>query len=199
MAVLIEGIGDDWVIVRREGRSPELLAFSSLPDLKRQVIRMLAKDGQRQPPERVPVKLPQASPPQAAVPPPLPRPKRTKPTIFLDVKSKYKPLPDDVDCRSCGACCAPKDQRKDTHVALEPEDVDQIPAIMLKTLVIKDGGYPYIKTKKNADGVTVCAALSGSIGKSCKCGIYSKRPMVCVIFEKGSEECLAARASLGVC
>lgn len=202
MAVLLEGIGDDWVIMRREGGSPELLTFSSMVDFRRQVTRMLAKAEQARSVKRESTKLPQASPPPRPTPPPAPPPIQAvigaaKPTVFRESK-KYPPLPVDADCRTCGACCAPKDQRRDTHPALEPEDVEKIPSVMRKTLIVRDGGHPYIKTKRNADGITVCAALSGSIGKSCKCGIYSKRPMVCVIFEKGSEECLAARANFGV-
>jgi uncharacterized protein len=201
MAVLLEGIGDDWVVMRREGGSPELLTFSSMSDFRAQATRMLAKAEQTRSVKRTPVKLPQAS--QAPPPPPLSAViGAAKPTVFREPekrqKKQYPPLPDDADCRKCGACCGPRDQRKDTHAALEPEDVANIPSVMRKTLIVRDGGHPYIKTKKNADGHTVCAALSGSIGKSCKCGIYSKRPMVCVIFEKGSEECLAARASFGV-
>ena len=185
MALLIEGIGEDWVVMRRPGGRPELIMFRTLDEMRRMVARALAKA------EQVKAEKPRKPPlvvlPQAAVPPPIPRP-----------RPKYPPLPPDADCRTCGACCAPKDQRKDTHPALEPEDVALIPQFMRRSLVVKDGGQPYIKTKKNADGVTVCAALSGTVGEQCKCGIYAKRPMVCRVFEKGSEECLEARVVFGV-
>lgn len=191
MALLLEGIGEDWVVTRRPGGKPELVTFRSLDELRRLVIRAMAKADQAEAPKRPAVILPQAVP-APAPPPPMP------PPLPGVAKSKYPPLPYDADCQSCGACCAPQDQRKDTHPALEPEDVAQIPKIMRKGLVVNDGGHHYIGTKKNQEGVVVCSAFSGSIGGRNKCGIYSKRPMVCRIFEKGSDECLAARAAFGV-
>lgn len=204
MAVLLEGIGDDWVVMRREGGSPELLTFSSLGDLRRHVIRMLAKAEQARSVKRNPVKLPQAEPRAAPSPPPPPPPPVKaaqavlKPTVYRDPKKVPPSLPEGTDCMTCGACCAPKDQRKDTHPALEKEDVEQLPSVLRKSLVVNDGGQPYIKTKKGPDGKTVCAAFKGTVGGRCKCGIYDKRPMVCRIFEKGSPECLDARANFGL-
>ena len=195
MGLLVEGIGEDWIILRRQGGRPELITFKSLDEMRKVMSRALLKASQspQEKPEkatRSPFVLPQVRP---ASPPPIPPPKLPKPK-----RPKYRPLPPDADCQSCGACCAPKDQRKDSHPALEKEDVQLLPAIMRKSLVVRDGGHPYIRTKKGPDGKTVCAAFKGSIGGRCKCGIYEKRPMVCRIFEKGSEECLAARAAFGV-
>lgn len=189
MGLLIEGIGDGWVVLRRVGSRAEILTFGSLDEMKRLVTRELAKVQQQvQAPvavgsvnriaEREPVLLPSAS--DFVVP------------LAAPINGSKPPVPADVDCRACGACCAPLDQNKDTHAGLETEDVAKIPAVMRNSLVVVDGGRAYMRTKMTA-GVTVCAALTGSIGR-CKCGIYSKRPMACAMFEKGSEECLAARS-----
>lgn len=190
MALLIEGIGDDWIVLRKPGGKPELLHYKTLDEMRAAITRSLARWASAPKPEpRKPVTLPQASPPPPP-PPPVVAAKKAIPSL--------KPLPPDTDCMLCGACCAPQDQRKDTHPALEKEDVQQIPPVLRKSLVVNDGGNFFIKTKRDPNGKTVCAALKGAVGSRCKCGIYDKRPMVCRIFEKGSPECLAARSAFGL-
>jgi Fe-S-cluster containining protein len=66
---------------------------------------------------------------------------------------------------------------------------------MRQSLVSPDGQA--ILTKA-LNGKMACAALSGEIGKQCKCGIYKQRPMVCQVFEVGSTECLEARLRFGL-
>ena len=189
MGLLIEGIGEDWVVMRRPGGRAELITFKSLDDMRRLLTRAMMKAEQVEANRRPPVVLPQATPQIGARPPLLPS---------VVTRPKYPPLPADTDCQTCGACCAPSDQRKDTHAALEPEDIELIPKIIRQVLVVNDGGHYYTGTKKNKDGLTVCAALSGSIGERCKCGIYNKRPQICRAVEKGRDECLAARAAFRV-
>lgn len=214
MALLIEGIGDDWVVLRRSGSRPELVWFKDIDGLRRAVRRALTKvESSSNPVHRAPVPRPAPQPdsrptarprdlPVATPPPPADRPpafQRAKegPNSPPPTTSGTTVRAEDLDCMACGACCAPQDQRKDTHPALDADDVAQLPTMLQKTLIVNDGGKRFIRTKKSG-GVTVCAALKGNVGGRCKCGIYERRPMVCRIFEKGSEECLAARAAFGV-
>lgn len=194
MALLLEGIGDGWAVVRRSNGKPELLLFGSLEELRRVITRALAKAEAKAEAKVKPIMLPRAIEPTDYDFP-------LEPLILLSdprpVTITETVLPSDVDCRTCGACCAPLDQNKKVHPALEEEDVDRLPGFMKNVLVVREGGRPYIRTKC-VDGITVCSAFSGVIGGRGKCGIYSKRPIACQVFEKGSLECLEARAARGV-
>jgi len=81
-------------------------------------------------------------------------------------------------CTDCGACCK----------AFGIYEVSMNDIIRLgkdSKLVQKSHLYPeggIMKTKNFA-----CVALKGT-----KCSIYDKRPTVCRIFERGSEECRMA-------
>lgn len=102
------------------------------------------------------------------------------------------------DCLSCGVCCATRFSEKKTYVKIDQTDYLNIPSDLRDGLVTstKDGNF--LSTKQNKDGVTVCAALEGIVGKSVECGIYAKRPLICRIFEPGSPECLIARDAFGL-
>jgi Fe-S-cluster containining protein len=207
MSILLDGIGDGWIVTRRTvGGKPELVTFSSLEELRRGVVRLLVRaDQPLGAVTEVPITAPVARPlPVVAhsvglVPRATETKSSTAPLDLTDQDDHYEPVvAAELDCRVCGACCGPIDQRRDTHVALEPEDVAQIPPTMLGSLVVKDGGAPFLGTKRDPNGKTVCKAFGGVIGGQCKCNIYTKRPMVCRIFEKGSSECLEARLAFGV-
>ena len=198
MALLVEGIGDGWIVVRRPRGKPELISFGSLDELRKAITRAMIKTA------GVPYNTtaPRISAQQA----PLPRngamrlPIVEQPPADLSIDEPIVIIEErlaDVDCRSCGACCAPMDQREDIHAALEEEDIMRLPAFMRDALVTQIGGRSFIRTKKK-DGVTTCAAFKGEIGGQCKCGIYSQRPVSCQLFEKGSDDCLAARAARGI-
>jgi len=53
-------------------------------------------------------------------------------------------------------------------------------------------------TKRNGQGVRVCTALTGKLGKQVACSIYPERPHLCRQFEAGSPECHEARRTLGI-
>lgn len=188
MSILIEGIGKDWVVTRRPGGgAPELSTFASLAEFQQVMQRLLVKAA----------KAPSPLPP--------PRPATRLPVAVVEEKKEeeripahLKPLPLDADCRACGACCAPTDQTSAHHVRLDPQDIAAIPTTFRDSFVTLNGdGNSYLATKM-AGETKVCAALNGSVGGNCRCGIYKRRPMVCQLFEPGSLECLKARHAMGV-
>jgi len=177
MSLLIEGIGDDWVVTRVPGGKPELTSFQSLSEFRQAMLRLLFKGSRvsSKPSIHLPVVTPQAV------------------VIEDDDPLDLGEFPPGTDCRDCGACCGTQDHSKDVHVKLDEADFAQIPKNLQDSLVVVKSDGRFLKTKCNSDEDTVCAALSGTIGKRCKCGIYAKRPMGCRLFEPGSPECLIAR------
>jgi Fe-S-cluster containining protein len=81
---------------------------------------------------------------------------------------------------------------------MDADEVQAVPDGRRNHLVIADSEGSWTKTKVNAQGYTVCAALTGTVANSCQCSIYTARPLVCRLFEAGSPECLEARKLLGI-
>lgn len=189
MSVAIEGMGADWLVVRRSGGRPELMTFGSIEDLQAGVRRLLYRADVMtdKPPPVVATAVIKLEPTlfPMAVPAALP-------AVFT-----ARTPPPSFDCQMCGACCASKNPADSVHVQIDDEDVAQIPNIMRGSLITSASAGTFLKTKKVA-GQAVCSALSGEVGKQCKCGIYKKRPMMCRLFEVGSAECLDARMHFGL-
>jgi hypothetical protein len=183
--VLIEGVGPDWIVIRKLGGRPELVVFKSLEDMRRQMTRALLKS-------ETSVSLPVVTEPPP-VPAVAPRPRRR--TARTRRHPPAVAVPPELDCKTCGACCVSKSGSK-RHASLEPEDVEAIPPSL--RLVHQDADGSWTRTKVNAQEQTVCAALTGTVGGNCQCSIYGNRPTVCRIFEAGSTECLKARKVLGL-
>lgn len=182
MPLVLEGIGNDWVVTRRTGGKPELTTFKTFDEFRLAITRLMSKDKASSPTK------PHTVLPTAKLPPP----------PVLEIPIDLGTLPLGTDCRDCGACCGTQNMLKDVHVKLDNDDFDLIPKGLRGSLIVTKEDGRYLKTKRNADGDNVCAALSGTIGDRCKCGIYSKRPMVCRLFEPGSPECLLARKARGM-
>jgi Fe-S-cluster containining protein len=181
MPLVLEGIGNDWVVTRRPGGKPELTTFKTFEEFRLAITRLMSKDKALT--VRPSTVLPTATPPSLPV---------------LETPVHLGTLPPGTDCRDCGACCGTQNMLKDVHVKLDNDDFDLIPKGLRGSLVVSKEDGKYLKTKRNSDGDNVCVALSGTIGDRCKCGIYSKRPMVCRLFEPGSPECLLARKARGM-
>ena len=103
----------------------------------------------------------------------------------------------DLDCRTCGACCAGTGEAP-FALPITRAEARQLPRDVL-------GGDPHIpslpqhrRSLRAAPDANRCAALKGAIGESCSCRVYANRPEVCRVFPAGSPHCLAARAALGV-
>lgn len=101
-------------------------------------------------------------------------------------------MADDLDCRSCGACCGPEFDEP-TYASVSRTDVERLPRHALRRLVVLRKGDGAMRTKRvKRDGV-VCAALEGRRGQQCSCSIYDARPDACREFERGGDACHHAR------
>lgn len=188
MTIRLDGLGDDWVVTRGPGGKPELSSFSSPEELLAVLHRMLAK-AQMSPAllrGRVQSESPAVRLPIAA---PVPAPATATPTNGAQTFDAEWT----ENCQTCGACCVATDQGRAQFAKIEVEDCDNLPKVMRSALTVAAGNKIFLKTKVNPQGVRVCSALSGAVGESCKCGVYTKRPMICRLFEPGAEGCLKAR------
>ena len=108
-----------------------------------------------------------------------------------------------VDCTECGACCvAPR--RYSSYVGLSAADREALSADQAEEYLAHQlseplyGAVARIRTKLDACGNNVCAALEGKIGERVACAIYAERPEPCRRFEQASAPCILARASAGL-
>lgn len=92
----------------------------------------------------------------------------------------------DLDCQSCGACCAYSHDWP--RFSLEDDSaIGRIP----DRLVNADGSGMRCAGDR-------CLALTGEIGVATACAIYAVRPDVCRACMPGDPECLTARARYGL-
>lgn len=176
MAIIVEGFGSGWLVVRRTDGSPELVKFDSLPSLERALGRLMLKSTFK-------VK-PQLAPPEPAQLAIAPAPVRKEPT----------PLPRasvDYDCLKCGACCTPSKWGK--MASLTEEDASQ-----LAVGLVSRNGELTMDAKVNGQGHTVCAAYDGDVGVGGRCSVYENRPLVCQAFEVGGDDCRQFRTAFGL-
>ena len=98
-----------------------------------------------------------------------------------------------LDCRTCGACCAP--QRNDAvYVGVTAADIARMSRLWRQRHVARDA----ILTKLDPVGRCVCVALRGAIGPRVSCTIYERRPSECRSFTAGTPECHKARRQAGL-
>jgi Fe-S-cluster containining protein len=98
-----------------------------------------------------------------------------------------------LDCRTCGACCAP--QRSDAvYVGVTAADIARMSRLWRERHVARDA----ILTKLDPVGRCVCVALRGAIGQRVSCTIYERRPSECRSFTAGTPECHKARRQAGL-
>lgn len=109
-------------------------------------------------------------------------------------KSPASPqAPPSLDCRTCGACCAP--ERNDAvYVGVTAADLARMTRVWRDRHVARDA----VLTKLDPVGRCVCVALRGAIGQQVSCAIYARRPQECRRFTAGTKECLAARRQAGL-
>ena len=95
-------------------------------------------------------------------------------------------LAPELDCRTCGACCA--FARDWPRFTLETEaELERIPA---KWVRADQGGMRCAGDR--------CAALTGEVGVATSCALYAVRPQVCRACEPGDDACLTARRRFGL-
>ncbi len=95
---------------------------------------------------------------------------------------------DSYECDGCGACCRTK------LVDVFEEDLLREPRLGARMLPLRepglDGEIGYLNCLRHG----ACPFLDGES----RCGIYPTRPVVCVLFPAGSDECQEARHTLGL-
>ena len=95
----------------------------------------------------------------------------------------------DFDCQGCGACCT-QDSNKRFRPQLQPGDLERMSPDTRRLYVFREIGV-------RADNGR-CTALEGTVGSSVACVIYEERPKHCIDYEPGGDQCLKARARLGL-
>jgi Fe-S-cluster containining protein len=109
-------------------------------------------------------------------------------------------MPTPPDCLTCGACCA-SPFVGEGYIRLSLEEEERLGRLGLPVLeVVPDpqDRIVMLGTKRNAQGIHVCVALTGKVGKKVACSIYEGRPELCRRFEAGSPECRQARRAAGL-
>jgi len=112
---------------------------------------------------------------------------------------------DDLDCTTCGACCArrwsipvtPEDlarMKPATRLAILQPPVDRFERLVSAHLDPTGVRMPL----KRTGAQTRCRMLRGRVGRDATCSIYDERPDTCRAFEKGSAQCHEVRALRGV-
>ncbi len=97
-------------------------------------------------------------------------------------------MSDCFTCDGCGACCRTKlvevyevDLLRDPRIGAQMQPLRE-PGL--------DGEVGYLNCLTNR----ACPFLDGEN----RCGIYPTRPVVCVLFEAGSDDCQEARRVFGI-
>ncbi len=94
-------------------------------------------------------------------------------------------------CQGCGACCA--SFRVDFSVHETQAGGGTVPDGLTVPLT-----GTMARMRGTDHGSPRCAALSGKVGSSARCGIYEWRPNPCREFEEGSPACAQARRRHGL-
>lgn len=92
-----------------------------------------------------------------------------------------------LDCRTCGACCAPREPSWPRYVEVTGLDLMRLPARWQAHVANGE-----LATVPDGTGVR-CVALRGTIGRRVLCRVHPRRPDACRRFERGSPGCHEAR------
>lgn len=94
----------------------------------------------------------------------------------------------ELNCESCGVCCA-KYRVSFYWAETDAHPFGTVPQTMTKTI------SPHLVAMRGTiHKPERCVALVGELMQSVGCSIYEQRSSTCRDFEKGSEQCLKARA-----
>ena len=95
---------------------------------------------------------------------------------------------DTYECDGCGVCCRTK------LVDVFEEDLLREPRVGPQMQPLREPGLDGEIGYLNCLDGGACSFLDGEN----RCGIYPTRPVVCVLFPAGSEECQEARQTFGL-
>ena len=97
-------------------------------------------------------------------------------------------MSDAYECDGCGACCRTK------LVDVFEEDLLREPSLGERMQPLREPGLDGEIGYLNCLSGGACPFLNGEN----RCGTYPTRPVVCVLFPAGSEDCQEARQALGL-
>jgi hypothetical protein len=106
---------------------------------------------------------------------------------------KARPRAETLNCRTCGACCAPE-VRLPFYVGLKAADLRRLTPDWRERNV----GRGSLLTRLDPVGHCVCVALRGTLGRRVSCTIYPRRPGPCRRLAEGSRSCRKARRQAGL-
>ena len=92
------------------------------------------------------------------------------------------------ECDGCGECCRRK------LVDVYPEDVLREPLVREQMSPLREPGLDGEIGYLNCGSGGSCFFLDGEN----RCSIYSARPLVCVLFSAGSDQCQEVRREAGL-
>lgn len=93
----------------------------------------------------------------------------------------------DLDCQTCGACCA------HFRVSFYWAEADDAPGGTVPVALTRQVN-PQLRCMAGTDARPVrCAALQGEVGQGVSCGIYLLRSSTCREVMPGDAQCLTAR------
>jgi Fe-S-cluster containining protein len=96
----------------------------------------------------------------------------------------------EFDCTTCGACCTSEVYGGGVFVTVYGEDGERFGPSELDP---ESQGCDALRTVRHDSSEVRCMFLRGTLGASCQCTAYDRRPQVCRDFTAGSPECIAAR------
>lgn len=108
----------------------------------------------------------------------------------------------DLDCRSCGVCCASLSRDTYQLADVSAKDLVTMRRRTVRLHVLQEGGVVATRAtwKSQRSGplagskACVCSALRGSVLSRVNCAIYEERPEICRNFEVGGKRCREIRA-----
>lgn len=106
---------------------------------------------------------------------------------------------ENMDCQTCGACCAaPSPSEGPFVLPISKAEARQLPTRMVARIApLEVGKRVFTHSLRRHPELNRCNALKGIVGLDCRCEVYPQRPEICRVFPAGSEHCLAARALWG--
>ena len=97
-----------------------------------------------------------------------------------------------LDCQSCGACCAV------FRVSFYWAEADDVSPGGVPVELTRPVGALHRCMAGTEARPARCVALEGEVGRQVSCGIYARRSSTCRSVMPGDEQCLKARAAHGI-
>ena len=94
-------------------------------------------------------------------------------------------------CSKCGCCCVIVNENNDFRVKLIESDM-QLSSPDIDDLLLELNDKVYLKAKW-MNGLKVCVALEGEIGRDARCSIHERKPHLCRMYPPSRTRCKMTR------